>query len=103
MPAPRCDEYGTTHALAILRKGAILGNASVANDARNGPEAPVHDNACRGRNLEHAGLIRTFKPRSRVRCTVFSASCSIETPALTRRMRALLGSSLLKGMSGEEA
>jgi hypothetical protein len=67
MPAPRCDEYGTTHALAILRKGVILGNASVASDARNGPEAPVHDNACRGRNLEHAGLIRTFKPRGALR------------------------------------
>src|ERR1700746_1026004 len=44
---------------------------------------------------------RTFRLCSRVRCAMLSASCSIETPAFTRRTLDWLRTSLLKGMSRE--
>src|SRR3984957_12521017 len=44
---------------------------------------------------------RTLRLCSRVRCAMLSDSCSIETPAFTRRTLDWLSTSLLKGMSRE--
>src|SRR5438445_5559596 len=44
---------------------------------------------------------RTFRLCNRVRCTMLSASCSIDRPDLTRRTLDWLSTSLLKGISRE--
>jgi hypothetical protein len=105
-------------ALVGLGDRVILGDAAFADDARDGLclrhalllhqelEGAIASPA--GRHLEHAVSLpsasrnaRTLRLCSKVRCAMLSASCSIETQALTRRTFDWLSTGLLKRMSRE--